>query len=386
MATPTSSAVPAVRTIHRVELEPGWSEGLPLKQVTWAGCLALAMGLGHLVDAVPYALDLVVGLGLGLAVFLTAAPRRVLGLGAFLALPVITVAVGGLLGTSSFLHSLGLQDSFVGYLGGIGAWQILAAGGAAGLAVVALGQPDVDRFQAVVGLLAGVALCGLGWWVSQRLLPGGLGSPAWSAATGGVLGLVTGQLLLLPGLRTRSTSRIPSPARIRATLEEAYREPCMNAWTTDQQVAKASPDQETRDGLGEVGAWIYKLQWTLQALDRQLAEQDPVALQERIAKTFEDAEDASDPFVRERRLATARHLEQLQAHLGELERERRRTEALREYASAFLEEARTGLALAHVTPGSHTPERLDDVLGRLRTYSDEREARRNTAHEVVRLA
>ena len=384
MATRTSpNTMPPVRTLNRVELEGDWAKGLPLKQLLWAGAVAAALGVGSLVDAVPAAMDLVFGLGLGAAVLLSSSKRRLAALGAFMALPVITVAMGAFVGGSSFLQSVGLQDSLPGYVGGIGAWQVLAAGGAAGLAVSALGLPTMDRFQAVVGVLAGVALCGLGWWVSQRLLPSG---PQWAAAQGGILGLVTGQLLILPGLRTKSTSRIPSPARIRATLEEAYRGPCMDAWTVDQHVERESPDQETRDGLGEVGAWIYKLQWTLQALDQQLAGQDAMALQERIARTYEEAEDCSDSFVRERRVATARHLEQLQSHLEQIDKERRRTEALREYASAFLEEARTGLALARVTPGSHTPDRLDDVLGRLRSYSDEREAHRQTAHEVVSLA
>ncbi len=386
MATPTSAALPPVKTVTRISLVPDFARSLPQRQLVWAGSLAAIMGIGSLLGAVPAGMDALLGLGLGLGVLLTSGSQKLRGLGALVALPVITVGAGAVFGTSSLLASLGLQDALPGYLGGIGGWQILAAGAAAGLAVSAVGLPSMDRAQAVMGLLAGVALCGLGWWVSQRLVPMAPSAPHWAAAQGGVLGLVTGQLLLLPGLRSHSAHRIPSPSKVRATLEEDYRAPVMDAWKIDQHVAKEAPDAETRDGLGEVAAWVYKLQWTLQALDQQVGGHDEMSLQERVTRTYDEAEDASDPFVRERRLATARHLEQLQEHYGELSRERRRTEALRQYASVFLEEARAGLALARVSPGSHTPERLEDVLGRLRSYSEERGAHRRTAHEVVKLA
>ena len=384
MATPTSA--PPVRSLTRVSLEPGLARSLPTKQLLFAGWVALMMGLAGLAGLTPGYLDLVVGIGLGGAVALALPASPLRRLGALLAVPAVTGGVGAAVGSSSTLVSLGMQEAVGGYSGGIQGLQLLVAGGTAGVAAVVLGAPGFDRFHALAGLLAGVALAGLGWWVSQRLTALAPLTALTAAAQGTILGLVSGQVLLLPGLRSRSTTRIPNPSRIRATLTDGYREPCMEAWSFDQQVASEAPDIETRDGLGEVAAWIYRLQWTLQAMDGQLETQDILDVQERIAQLTAEAESTEDHFVRDRRLATARHLEQLKGHLEELTRERARTEALREYASAFLEEARTGLALARVQPGSHAPDRLRDVLGRLRSYSDEREARRRTAHEVVALA
>ena len=42
-----------------------------------------------------------------------------------------------------------------------------------------------------------------------------------------------------------------------------------------------------------------------------------------------------------------------------------------------------GLAVAHIQPGEGAPERLDDVLYRLRSYAEERDHEKKTALEMA---
>jgi hypothetical protein len=71
-------------------------------------------------------------------------------------------------------------------------------------------------------------------------------------------------------------------------------------------------------------------------------------------------------------------------HLIDIERQR--THALVEYALAFLEEVRAGLAVARELPGEAIPERLSEVLGRLRGQAKAGDARRRTAREMTSIA
>jgi len=198
--------------------------------------------------------------------------------------------------------------------------------------------------------------------------------------------LVASQLLLVAALRFRSAARAPHPRALHKTLREPYHPPCERAWRLDQELAQACPDPETRDGLGEVAAWVFRLQWTLQRLDGDLAPIEERPLRERIVELTEQAAASDDPFTRDRKLATAERLDQLLEHRDALASERHRTAALVEYAAAFLEEARAGLALARAQPGAHTPPGLDDVLDRLRAHGADGEARRRSARELARIA
>ena len=83
--------------------------------------------------------------------------------------------------------------------------------------------------------------------------------------------------------------------------------------------------------------------------------------------------------------ATAEHLKRLLEHRAAIAVERGRTDALVEYALAFLEEARAGLAVARELPGEAIPDRLPEVLGRLRTQARDGDARRRTVRELDRL-
>jgi hypothetical protein len=267
----------------------------------------------------------------------------------------------------------------------VSAAQILAAGAIVGAGMFSLEQTPPDRWQLVQATLAGTAAAGLGWWVAARLLGGLPAAPLLAGVHGALFGLIAGQGMLVAALRYRTVERIPSPPRIKATLKADYQPACLKAWRIDRELARSAPDPETRDGLGELAAWIYKLVWSMQMLDREIEEISDVDLQERIVDAYEKAEASDDDFIRERRIAAARHLEQLAQHRLDLILERQRLAALVDYAGAYQEEARAGLVLARLQPGDHTPARLEDVLQKLRSHSNAQIVQRRTARELAQL-
>lgn len=250
----------------------------------------------------------------------------------------------------------------------------LALGALAGMAVAT--GPVLTRVESV---LAGAAGAGLAHALAMDVtvaLPALVGV----AVVGAAVGLGAAQSLLPGALRFAARHRIPSPGTIRATLPERYRAPCQRAWSLDQEIAKRAPDRELRDGLGEVGAWVYRLGLTLAALDDDIGRIDPEAIGARRADI--DLDPPSDPFIRERRQGTAQHLDRLLEHRAALARERARAASLQDYALAYLEEARAGLAVAQLQPGEASPEQLGTVLEKLRAHAAESGARRQTRREV----
>ena len=243
----------------------------------------------------------------------------------------------------------------------------------------------LEIWRGVNGALVGFIGAALMSWLASILLPAspfvmvGLVSAIATAAfyTFGV-----SQTLWLDGVTWRRLDAIPSKRRIRNTLAVRYREPCFKAWHIDRVVRTLAPDRETREGLREGGAWVYRLSWALQSLDKELGLADEVDLGQRIAHLEQKIATDTDTFVRERHKAAVEHLTQTKEHRHALSIERDRTSALLDYALAFLEEARAGLAVARIQPGHEIPERLHDVLGRLRSYAHERNVERTTAAEV----
>ncbi|MFZ5481852.1 MAG: hypothetical protein ACOZNI_34140, partial [Myxococcota bacterium] len=215
-------------------------------------------------------------------------------------------------------------------------------------------------------------------------LPLPQGSLAAALGTGAIVGLGVSQALLPGAVRHASDDRIPSPGRISAMLAAEYRPPCMRAWQLDQELQQHPTDRATRRGLGEVAAWVYRLGLTLQTLDGDLARIDPVSLRQR--REALDAEPTDDAFIRERRAGTAQHLARMLEHREALALERARTASLQEYALAYLEEARAGLALARALPGDRPPEGLAVVLDKLRAQATEGGTRRRTAREMEGMA
>lgn len=249
----------------------------------------------------------------------------------------------------------------------------LAAGAVAGL--LAGGGGLLGRAEAV---LAGAGATGLAHWVVEQLPVVGL---PYALLLGAALGLASAQSLVPAALRFVRRQQLP-PGRVFAqTLAEGYRPPCYRALQLDAELSVRAPDRETRRGLGEVAAWVYQLALTQQQLDQDLAAIDPTAVAARRAAL--DVADVSDPFIAERRKGTADHLDRLLHHRTVLERERARAASLQEYAVAYLEEARAGLALAGWNHADAPPAQLDEVLTRLRAHSVDVGARRATERELA---
>lgn len=365
----TTAIEPRLPTLGRYHFSADATQTLLQRQLSWPAIQGITFGALTAAGVAAAQPALAVALSLGVALAGThyrQLPRAV-------PVAVALVAAVWVIGQ--------LSDA----LTAISGTQVLAAGAIIGAGLFGLEKERPDRWQLLQTGLAGTAAAGLGWWASTRLLGGLPTEPLLAALHAGLFGLIAGQAMLVSALRYRTVERIPSPPRIKATLKAEYQEACLKAWRVDRELERSAPDPETRDGLGEVAAWIYKLQWSMQALDREIDEIDDVDLQARIVAAYEEAESETDDFIRERRIAAARHLEQLSGHRRNLILERKRLAALVDYAGAYQEEARAGLVLARLQPGDQTPGRLDDVLHRLRSHSHAQIIQRRTARELARL-
>lgn len=264
-------------------------------------------------------------------------------------------------------------------LGVFGFDPLMAAGAAAGLLA---GRPGFTG--RIEGFLAGMAATGIADWAFLGLTEGSLGFfgfPLFSLLTG----FAAAQALLPGALAFQSQARVPSPGNIQSTLQVDYRPPCLRAWQLEQELLRQAPDLQTREGLGEVGFWVYRLGLTLQTLDQDIARVDPEAVATRRQELLTSAAATDDSFIRDRQQGTAQHLERLLQHRTSLVRERARTVSLQDYALAYMEEARAGLAVARLLPGDETPEQLGAVLTRLREHAAEGGARRQAAREMQAL-
>ncbi len=259
---------------------------------------------------------------------------------------------------------------------------VLGAGAAAGaLATWLIPQRTdwVDHLNGALGTLTGSSL---GLWAATTLIPEALPTAIAGVFTAGIVGLVGSQGLLPVAIRFDTMPQLPSARVIRRSLRVAYRRPVFKAIDLFNGSRKQAREADTRRGLAEVATWVFRLQTTIQALDVELESIDPVDIQQRIV-ACEELAASDDPFTRERRQATASHLQRLLEHRSAMEVERGRNEALVDYALAFLEEARAGLAVARELPGEAVPDRLPTVLERLRSQAREGDARRRTVREMV---
>lgn len=280
---------------------------------------------------------------------------------------------------------------------------VVAAVGLAGLVCVAMGWPAVigagavaggiaawlmphrtDALDILHGALGSLAGTAIGLWVAVSILPSTLPVFASAALTAAIVTLLGSQGLLPVALRFDQAPQLPTSRDIHKALRIAYRPPVFRALDLYQGSQNAAPDRDTRRGLAEVATWVFRLQITHQALDTELAQIDPEQVRGRIDSN-RSVSAGTDEFTRDRRMATAVHLERLLQHRAAIEIEKGRTEALVDYALAFLEEARAGLAVARELPGESTPERLPEVLHRLRESAQEGDARRRTARELGAL-
>ncbi len=261
---------------------------------------------------------------------------------------------------------------------------IIGAGAAAGAVASWLVPHRTDWLDHVNGALGGLTGSSIGLWVATTLLPSTLPVAVGAMLTAGIVGLVGSQGLLPVAWRIDQSPQLPSLRQIQRALKVAYRPPVFRALGLFRSCQATAKDPESRRGMAEVSTWVFRLQVTLQTLDGELVQIDPEQVAERIASCH-DVSDEVDSFTRERRQATAQHLERLLEHRSAIQIERHRTEALVDYAVAFLEEARAGLAVARELPGETIPDRLPEVLGRLRSQAQEGDARRRTARELDKI-
>ncbi len=257
---------------------------------------------------------------------------------------------------------------------------VLGAGAVAGAAAAWMLPEHTDSLDYVNGALATAIGASLGLWASLQLLPTGIDGFLSAGLTGATMGLMASTGMLPLAIRF-DHPRLPTMREVERTLLPAYRPAVLRAFTLYAQGRKHA-DLESRRGLCEVATWVFRLQTTLQALDKELRQIDPDDVERRIDAANEAAK-GEDEFTQERRKATVKHLKRLLQHRETMAKERRRNEALVEYATAFLEEARASLAIAQELPGETVPEKLPEVLDRLRGQAVSGDARRATRRELA---
>jgi hypothetical protein len=332
--------------------------GLPARQGAWVGAQILTGAVVSVIGlwAVQPELALSAAIGVGAG---AVNPKKLW------ALPLVVAAVvaAGMLCTAYQVPAV------------IGAG---AAAGALGTWLLPHRTDWLDHLNGALGTLAGSSL---GLWAATALIPSSVPVVIGAILTAGMVGLVGSQGLLPAAIRFDAGPELPSASQIKANLRLRYRPPVLKALELHKAARGHAPDAETRRGLAEVATWVYRLQLTRQTLDGEADAIDPMAIRERI-DSYENLGPDADAFTRDRRLATAQHLGRLLEHRAAIDVELGRTEALVDYALAFLEEARAGLAVARQLPGDSMPERLDEVLGRLREHADEGDARRQSAREL----
>ncbi len=253
------------------------------------------------------------------------------------------------------------------------AW--LAGGAAGALAGRMRGLPPHVCLQAALAGMAGGAGAGMAM-VLLPLSPHGL-------LGGALIGAGTACALLPLHLTSRAVP--PSPRQVRRTLAPSWQEPVLRAVRLHEQIERKCLPEETLRGLGEVACWVYRVARSLQRLERELSEVPEARFQRRMVsleKETEKAEENGDTFLRDRRLDTLEHYRRALAQADEVRVEQERLRSLQEYGLATLEEARLGLLLTRALAGQAMPDRLGEVLRRLRTDAAEASVRRRTNREV----
>lgn len=332
--------------------------GLPARQGAWVGAQVLTgaivgvIGLWALQPEL--ALSAAIGAGAG-----AVNPKKLW------ALPLVVAAVvlAGMLCTAYQIPA------------------VIGAGAAAGALSTWLLPHRTDWLDHVNGALGTLAGSSLGLWAATALIPSSVPVVFTAILTAGTVALVGSQGLLPAAIRYDAGPDLPTASQIKANLKLRYRPPVLKALDLHNAARDHAPDKDTKRGLAEVATWVYRLQLTRQTLASEADAIDPLSIRERI-DAYENLGPEADAFTRDRRLATAQHLSRLLEHRTAIDIELGRTEALVDYALAFLEEARAGLAVARQMPGDTMPQRLDEVLGRLREHADDGDARRQSAREL----
>ena len=178
----------------------------------------------------------------------------------------------------------------------------------------------------------------LGWVLCQTLWPNAVAPPLFYWAS--IISTCTSFTLWHALFKSVEVTRIPTKRIIRRELAEAYRPTCLQALHLDTEIAEECDDTESRDGLGEVAAWVYRLQWTLQRFDRELECQNEIDIHTRLQHAQAYATETRDAYTKERHHATIHQLHRLKKHREKIAVERERALALVDFAMVNLQEAR----------------------------------------------
>jgi hypothetical protein len=236
----------------------------------------------------------------------------------------------------------------------------------------------VDNTSKVLKVTLTTGALGAGLWNLFTFLPPNEWTSvaiasAWAGATACLWQLDWPTLIM--------SKRIPAWSHVIRQLTPEYQKPVRRALFLYHQTKKQTPDYDTKKGLKEVAIWVFTLQKTVQRLNQKLSTIRSTAIRSRIQEL--NAQKSEDAFTNERQLATIEHLRMLLAHRQRIEIEVGRTHAMVGYAIAFLEEANASLTLAMTDPGSYVPERLPDVLFKLRTYASDQRVQKESTQEVA---
>lgn len=351
-------AVPGNTTALQPWVERSALDQLPKRQALWVLGSGVVAGLLAMLPLWAFQPELALSVALGAGASFVD-PRRLW------AAPLVVAAV-----------------AFAGFLfTGMGWPAVIGAGAVAGAIATWLFPNRTDALDILHGALGTLAGTSIGLWVATSILPSSLPIFLSASLTAVIVTLIGSQGLLPVALRFDTAPQLPTVREIHKALRIPYRPPVFRALDLYQSAQAQAPDRDTRRGMAEVATWVFRLQVALQTLDTELAHIDPEQVRARI-EANRNLGAGVDEFTRERRAATAQHLERLLEHRAAIEIEKSRTDALVDYALAFLEEARAGLAVARELPGEASPERLPEVLHRLRTSAQEGDARRRTAREL----
>lgn len=176
---------------------------------------------------------------------------------------------------------------------------------------------------------------------------------------------------------------LPNTFELFTKLRGPFRQPVYRAILLCRQARTQVSDRHTRAGLIEIVRWVFRLQ---QVANRLTVRIESIHVEE-IYKQMNAHKNSrsSDALTLERKKETQKHLEKLLQHRDSMALEIERTEAMVEFANAFLEEVNASLYLSKTRNYSFQPDRLPDVLHRLRSHAIGESARSQTQIELATL-
>jgi len=259
---------------------------------------------------------------------------------------------------------------------------VIATGLTAGALAVWMMPTAMGWLDHINGALATLTGATLGLWSAIELVPLTWDPSLSAIVSAAIVAVAAAQGLVIPAW-TADHPHVPSDRQVRWRLSKGYADPAILGYGLYRHASARTPDVATRRGLHEVATWVDQLSDARRDLAREVDAIDPASVAQRIEQSRSHTTD--DAFTRDRVAATTAHLRRLLGHRQTLEMESERARALMDYALAFLEEAKAGLAVGRHLPGEAAPARLGEVLERLRHHSREGSVRRQTQREMVAL-